>query len=415
MVDKILLYDYQKQVVRELLNGKRIVQAGCGLGKTAMAIVWAEQEAGRTGKKKLLVVTTASKAKTNDWQDEADLFAPDLKGMLDEFTIISWHKFAAWQKKHIATGYIIIYDEVQRSKNGVSSGMGRAFLKANSNCTSWIGLTGTPGDSWIQFYPYFVATNKVKNKTEFVRNFCEIQTYRGFPEIKRYYHEDILRKWWSEISYSPDTSVVESQLPSETHKVIKFSTPPNYKKVLTTRKRLDNGEMIDNISALTHYLRQLCFTKDKEEWVRDFITDTGEPMVMFFNYTSTADKVQEIAEKALPKGARVWRIDGSHHEIPTAETIGDRDIVLCQWQSGSEALNLQYLHIWVSLEPHYAYSTSVQARGRIRRLGQQKHMVYLYLECDKAIEGDVYEILRNKGEFSAKNWAIKNNLIKENK
>ena len=253
----------------------------------------------------------------------------------------------------------------------------------------------------------------MKNKTEFVRNFCEIQTYRGFPEIKRYYHENILRKWWSEISYSPDTSVVESQLPSETHKVIKFSTPPNYKKVLTTRKRLDNGEMIDNISALTHYLRQLCFTKDKEEWVRDFITDTGEPMVMFFNYTSTADKVQEIAEKALPKGARVWRIDGSHHEIPTAETIGDRDIVLCQWQSGSEALNLQYLHIWVSLEPHYAYSTSVQARGRIRRLGQQKHMVYLYLECDKAIEGDVYEILRNKGEFSAKNWAIKNNLIKE--
>ena len=120
-----------------------------------------------------------------------------------------------------------------------------------------------------------------------------------------------------------------------------------------------------------------------------------------------------LAEKALPKGARVWRIDGSHHEIPTAETIGDRDIVLCQWQSGSEALNLQYLHIWVSLEPHYAYSTSVQARGRIRRLGQQKHMIYLYLECDKAIEGDVYEILRNKGEFSAKNWAIKNNLIKE--
>ena len=110
------------------------------------------------------------------------------------------------------------------------------------------------------------------------------------------------------------------------------------------------------------------------------------------------DKIEEITHKAN-KQAKVWRIDGKHHDIPTADTIGKYDIVLCQWQSGSEALNLQFLNYWVSVTPTYSYMTSVQARGRIKRIGQ-KHscMFFYYLKCD-GIESDVYKALKNKQDF----------------
>ena len=119
-------------------------------------------------------------------------------------------------------------------------------------------------------------------------------------------------------------------------------------------------------------------------------------------------------KKTLPKGAKIWRIDGKHHEIPTAETIGPKDMVLCQWQSGSEALNLQFLHYWVAVELCYSYSTANQARGRIRRLGQKHPQWYGYLLTEGTIEQDILKCLKGKSEFSEKNWCISNNIeVKE--
>jgi len=160
-------------------------------------------------------------------------------------------------------------------------------------------------------------------------------------------------------------------------------------------------------------LRRQCFTKEKQEWLKDFVSDLETGCVFFYNYVATGDKMEEIISKALPKGARIWRIDGKHHEIPTAETIGPHDMVMCQWQSGSEALNLQFLHYWVAVELCYSYSTAIQGRGRIKRVGQTHPMFFYYLLTDGTIEQDVLKILKNKGEFSEKNWCLSNNLIKE--
>jgi hypothetical protein len=120
--------------------------------------------------------------------------------------------------------------------------------------------------------------------------------------------------------------------------------------------------------------------------------------------------LEEIMKKALPKDAKIWRIDGKHHEIPTADTIGKKDMVLCQWQSGSEALNLQFLHYWVAVELCYSYSTANQARGRIRRLGQKHPQWYGYLLTEGTIEQDILQCLKNKGEFSERVWCASNNI-----
>lgn len=304
----------------------------------------------------------------------------------------------------------VLTHNCQRGSAGVSSGMGKAFLKITKYSNDWAAFTGTPGDTWLKFYPYMQACNLVKNKTAFLKNYASIQTYKGYPEIVSWRHEDELKRMWARISYAPDTQKVMSELPEQTHKVFTFKKPTAYNKVLKTRMNED-GEFLDTAGALCAELRRQCFTKDKQEWIKDFVDGLESGCVFFYNFIKTGDMLEGIIDKTLPKGAKIWRIDGKHHEIPTAETIGKKDMVLCQWQSGSEGLNLQFLHYWVAVELCYSYSTANQARGRIRRLGQKMPQWYGYLLTEGTIEQDILKCLKQKGEFSERNWCISSKII----
>lgn len=414
------LYDFQKLAVTQLLKGKRIICAGCGCGKSAVAMVWAELKCKETGKRKILVVTTASKVHTRN-QNGHDDFTADAytfcshsfaESLSSSLSLISWHKLAAWVKTNWESlgDYVVVFDEIQRAKSGVSSGMGKAFLKLTKRNLDWAGFTGTPGDTWLSFYPYFVACNLVRNKTSFLAEYANVQTFKGYPEIVGWRKEDQLKTMWGAISYAPDTSKIMAELPSETHETITFLKPKMYSKTLKTRCN-EAGEFLDTSGALCSELRRQCFTKDKQEWIKDFVTGLESGCVFFYNFIDTGDELEKILTKALPKGAKVWRIDGKHHEIPTAETTGEHDMVLCQWQSGSEALNLQFLHYWMSVEACYSYSTSIQARGRIRRIGQKMPQFYFYLKTEGTIEDAIYEALHTKSDFASENWIRSQGIV----
>ena len=414
------LYPFQQTCVAQLMAGRRIIYATMGSGKNPMSMVWAAQKCKKTGKHKILVITTASKARTGDHLDDLNAFCPHFAETLTDLTVISWHKLYQWKEEHWGDleEYVIVFDEIQRCGAGVSSRMGKAFLQITKRNRDWAGFTGTPGDTWLKFYPYFLACGLIRGKTAFMAEYANVQTYKGFPEIIGWRNEDKLRSMWKKISYAPDTSTVAQELPKETYRTNTFSKPKAYATVLKTRMRVgssgdDMDDFLDTPGALTSELRRVCFTKDKQDWVKDFVSDLDSGCVFFYNFIATGDKLEEIISKALPKGAKVWRIDGSHHEIPTAETIGKKDMVLCQWQSGSEALNLQFLYHWVAVELCYSYSTFKQAMGRIKRIGQQHPMLFQILITEETIEQDILQVLRNKGEFSAKTWCLGKNLIKE--
>ena len=350
------LYDFQNKAIEQLLKGKHFIISGVGSGKTAMAVIWAKLKCEQTGKHKVLVVTTASKSRTGDFEQEEKLWNGDGERL---FTVLSWHKLATWvnEIQHDISSYVVVFDEVQRAKAGVSSGMGKAFLRITKQNKDWAGFSGTPGDTWLSFYPYMQACGLVRNKTNFLGEYATVQTYKGYPEIVGWRHEDRLKDMWAKISYAPDTQKVMSELPEQTHKVFTFKKPKGYSKVLKTRYN-DDGEFLDTAGALCAELRRMCFTDDKQQWIKDFVDGLESGCVFFYNFIKTGDMLEDIMKKTLPKGAKIWRIDGKHHDIPTAETIGPKDMVLCQWQSGSEALNLQFLHYWVAVELCYSYSTA---------------------------------------------------------
>lgn len=406
------LYRFQEQAVDDLNDGKHICILPTGAGKTAVMFKWL----GMQQKSKVLVVTTATKAKSGDMQKEADLWNGEgWRPSLDSFDVISWHGLKKWFMQHTEErclgfgDYAFAFDEVQKSK-GYTTGMGKFFQKVTGATDCWTGYTATPGDKWIDIMPYFVATGKAKNKTTWMRKHAVVQTFKGYPEITGYMHEDELEDTWrNEIATIPDAEQMFRELPPETHDVVHFKAPSDYRTIIKTRLNRD-GELIDTAMGLCHYLRQICFTKEKQEWLADYIENLGANCVFFCNYIEEEDVVCEIAKRVLPKGAHVWRIDGKHHEIPTAKTIGKYDIVVAHYASGGEALNLQFMNYWCSISPNYSFSSSVQARGRIKRIGQKKPMFFTYLKTDGTIEDAIYKTLSNKHDFSEKTWLADNGI-----
>lgn len=403
------LYDFQKQAVCDLCDNKYLAILPTGAGKTAVMFRWLHL----VDKRHVLIVTTPTKAKSGDMQKEAVLWNGQswLDG-LESFEVVSWHMLKKWKDKNLwrvihqgePNDWAVAFDEVAKSK-GYSTGMGRSFQAITKAIRCWTGYTATPGDKWIDLMPYMVATRNFRNKTDFLNRHAIVERYKGYPEIVMYQDTKKLGAIWDSITTRPDTSQLNRELPPETHEVVEFDKPRNYDKVVDERINPNTLEYIESTIGLCHCLRQLCFTKEKQTWLSEFIEGLGTNCVFFCNYIEEEETVCEIAKKSLPKGARIWRIDGKHHEIPTAETIGKYDIVVAHYASGGEALNLQFMNYWCSVSPNYSLSTSVQARGRIKRIGQ-KHdrMFFYYLKTMNTIEEDIYDCLKGKKDFSEKTW-----------
>lgn len=404
-VAMIKLYDFQEQSVKQLLSGKHIIVSDTGSGKSFMMFDYLR----RKDPKKVLIVATPSKVKSKDFEQDAD----DLCGVAWRETrtveIISWYKLYDWvYKEHwkdIGKDWVVAFDEIHMGAAGISSKRGKAMLALCANCKDWTGYTATPGDTWIKFYPYFTAAGKVRNKTDFKSKFCVEQRY-PFPAILAYRQEDILKEWWAEISYAPDTADIFAQLPEKTYQIIKLDKPKGYDKCLKNSETLE-GEFLDSNMAVAHYARQMCSTKAKKDWLSEFLDGLNGNAVIFYNYKKEREDICEVAKKA---GYKVWRIDGEKHEIPTPDTIGKKDLVVAHYQSGSNSLNLQFMNYWVSYSYNYSYTTFLQALGRIDRIGQKKPMFFYFLKCKGTIEDDIAKALSNKQDFSEENWCIEKGI-----
>ena len=169
----INLYDYQLQAVKSMHNGC-ILCGGVGSGKsrTALAYYYKEQNGDIIGERKmkspkdLYIITTARKRDTLEWEGELSPFLmsvhPELNTYKNLIVIDSWNNI---QKYSNIKEAFFIFDEQRVVGSGAWV---KAFLKiAKSN--SWILLSATPGDTWIDYIPVFVANGFYKNKNEFKR------------------------------------------------------------------------------------------------------------------------------------------------------------------------------------------------------------------------------------------------------
>lgn len=406
------LYEFQKKYLVGL-PAKFIFAADTGTGKTFMALAHYDKHAYL---KPLLILAPASKVNTGDW--ERDLQEYFAGRMLPEYEIYSYEKFSripsvkryretgdkgvaeAWMAKH-PTGFALIADEVHKAKNP-QSGIGKRVFKVAPNADFFVGLSATPlPNGWIDFANYAKIFGFVKNITEFKKTYVDEVNYKGFPEIRGYWHVARLQSLWNRIA-KPLSKDAALDLPPVVAVPVSLESGKKYLQV--QKERMFGDKFLDNPSALLHALRQ-SIVEPKVVWLRDFLDGASDNVVIFYNYKEEREQILAMLKKSY-KGRKVFRIDGEKHEAPGKDKWSDlhRTITLAQYQSGSTGIELTYAATTVYFSPTYSYSNYEQSIGRTNRNGQTRKMT-LYLLCaPTTLEKDVWAALRNKSDFQAKQW-----------
>lgn len=426
------LYQFQLNYLRGLPK-RYIFAADTGTGKTIMALAHYERYAGgeraevtlpdgskaltwRLGALPLLILAPAAKIVTGDWQREVTAYFG--VGNEPDYEVYSYEKFTrlpsmkryretgdqgpakTWLAEH-PNGFALIADEVHRAKNP-QSGIGKRVFDVSQRATTFVGLSATPlPNGWIDVANYFKMFGYTKNITSFKSRYCEIVTYKGFPEIKGYHHEHELKTLWNAMS-KPLSKAQALDLPPVVSVPVALPAGPDYTKV--QKDRIFGDKFLDNAPALMHALRQ-SIVAPKVAWLDEFLEGASDNVVVFYNYVSEREAILAMIKKKH-KGRQVFRQDGEKHEVPNKDSWEGlhRSITLAQYQSGSTGIELTYAATTVYFSPTYSYSNYEQSIGRINRHGQTQKMT-LYLLCaPTTLEREVWDALRNKRDFQELQW-----------
>jgi len=400
--------------------------ADLGTGKTIMSLAhWKDQHTGRP----LLIVAPASKIRTGDWEQEADRYFssfnntvyPDgAHGMLwtrPQITYISYESLRLmdretkrprhWKFTGARNGgvvYDVIADECHALKNPQSK-QSKALLEIKQSGGVFIGLSGTPmPNGWIDFAGYSKLFGYVKGITEFKKNYCIYQDFKGFPELVKYVNVDQLEVQLKQVAYKLSRDKA-AELPAQRMIGVNIhmdsKTSKLYQTLRLTKKDPRTEELMDNSSRLLSVLRQTT-TEARLDNLMSIVNDTDDNIIIFYNYISERKAILE-ALKSSDK--TILRYDGEQHDdLPAADAQLKNTVLLAHYKSASTGLNLQWANVTVYFSPTYSYQEFEQSIGRTHRNGQTKKCLYYLFNVKSTVDKKVWDCLRKKQDFNATLW-----------
>jgi hypothetical protein len=388
------LRPHQQDALRQLHNGS-ILWGAVGSGKTRVALAYyvKEQcERSHTDAQDLIVITTAKKRDSCDWENEA---AKWVIGKTDDATahgklvVDSWNNLGKYVDM---SGALFVFDEQRLVGSGAWV---KAFLKI-AKTNNWIMLSATPGDTWMDYIPVFVANGFFKNRTEFKREHVVYNAYSKWPKIERYLGVQKLVRLRSQILVKMpfDAHTIRHQHLVETQ----FDEKLMYDaQVRRWHPFMDHP--IKDITELFYVMREIVNSDPSRLRALADAQQKHKRIIVFYNFDYELElirRMEGVAPFAEYNGHK-------HQEIPAT----DEWVYAVQYYAGAEAWECLETDTIVFWSLTYSYKLWEQAHGRIDRMeSPYLHLHYYVLKSKSSIDSAIWKALNAKRDFQTSDFGV---------
>lgn len=377
-----ILRPHQEKALTSLGNGN-VLYGGVGSGKSLVSVrYYLQHHSGQP----VYVITTAKKRDSLDWQREFADHAINLainEKCPGPLTIDSWNNIGKYAR---TTGAFFIFDEQRIVGSG---GWVKNFLKITSK-NSWILLSGTPGDSWLDFIPLFLANGFYRNRTHFKAEHVVYKPYMKFPVVDHYMNVGKLQALRRQILV---------HMPYERHTtrntvIAKVQhSQEMVKQIIKIRWNPFSDQPIRGAPEFHSVMRKIV-NRDPSRLAKLREIHQKHPrLIVFYNF----DYELEILREGLAD-VRTAEWNGHKHEdIPDAESW----VYLVQYTAGAEGWECITTDTVVFYSQTYSYKQMEQAYGRIDRMNTPfKNLYYYILMSDSLLDRAIRRAISSKRNFN---------------
>lgn len=396
------LRDYQIDAVNKMKNGC-ILNGGVGSGKSLTSLSYYYLQNGgdisfleggdyvpmNDPPKDLYIITTAHKRDTLEWEGELAPFLlstnKDICMYNMNIVVDSWNNI---QKYKDVKKAFFIFDEQRVVGSGAWV---KAFLKiVKSN--EWILLSATPGDTWSDYIPVFIANGFYKNKTEFIQEHVIYARFSKYPKIDRYTGTGKLLRLRRSILI--DMNFDRETVQHHEDIYVKYDVSL-YKDIMKRRWDIWKDEPITNASGLCYALRKIVNIHESRSGQLLEIFKRHKKIIVFYNFDYELDILKKLN---YGKNVTVAEWNGhKHEEVPKTKNW----VYLVQYTAGAEGWNCITTDTIVFFSQNYSYKIMIQSAGRIDRMNTPfKDLYYYHLKTRSGIDLAITKAIKLKKKFN---------------
>ena len=385
---KVKLYDYQKEAIEKMRNGC-ILCGGVGSGKSLTSIAYFLKDCGKDICD-LYIITTARKRDTLEWEGELARFSMSTNQEANELyknkiVVDSWNNIKKYTDVKNA---FFIFDEQRVVGNGAWV---KSFLKISKR-NRWILLSATPGDTWSDYIPVFLANGFYRNRTEFTREHIVYSRYARFPKVDRYINTRRLVRLRNRILVDMDF-----KRKTVAHHTDIWCEYDRERYKIAGRDRWDpfKNEPIRDAGALCYIWRKIVNIDCSRLLAVQEIAEKHPKLIIFYNFDYELDLL-----KGLYYGENVEIAEWNGHKH---QPIPDSDswVYLVQYTAGCEGWNCIKTDTIIFYSQNYSYKVMEQASGRIDRLNTPfTDLWYYHLKSRAGIDLAISRALAQKKNFN---------------
>lgn len=402
----VSLYPHQLKALGEIHNGS-VLKGGVGSGKSTTALAYYSIQVAGGGSlegdrvvvrdhprpRDVYVITTGKKRNDLEWEGEALQYrittdrSLSVSGVL--LTVDSWNNIAKYQD---VEGAFFIFDEQRLVGSGAWV---KAFWKiAKQN--EWLLLSATPGDSWIEFAPIFVAHGFYKNRTEFLQQHVVYARFARYPKIDRYVGTGRLAAYRDRVLVDMP---FERHTTRHLYEVRCDYDEAQMERLVKDRWNIYEDRPIRDVAELFSLMRRLVNT-DPSRLVKLRQALTSHPrLIVFYNFNYELEILRDLASELK---LNVAEYNGHRHD-PLPET--DSWLYLVQYTAGAEGWNCTSTDSMVFFSMNYSYKIFEQAQGRTDRMNTTYTDLYYYqFRSDSMIDKAIGKALKHKKNFNERKF-----------